>query len=111
MLLDILYLLVTTPLALFSCYICVLALKMLLKRGLQEMPWMIVAMLPTCSLTLIAYWGWIITLARCVHYHFPFLRFYISRIILYSSKKPKKKKEIPRPYKMDIGIRAHNPTE
>ena len=75
------------------------------------MPWMIVAMLPTCSLTLIAYWGWIITLARCVHYHFPFLRFYISRIILYSSKKPKKKKEIPRPYKMDISICAHNPTE
>lgn len=28
------------------------------------MPWMVVAMLPTCSLTLIAYWGWIITLAR-----------------------------------------------
>lgn len=92
MLLDILYLVVTTPLALFSCYICVLALRMLLKRGLQEMPWMIVAMLPTCSLTLIAYWGWIITLARCVHYHFPFLRFYISRIILYSSKKTKKEK-------------------
>ncbi|KOX73105.1 E3 ubiquitin-protein ligase MARCH3 [Melipona quadrifasciata] len=64
MLLDILYLIVTTPLALFSCYICILALRMLLKRGLQEMPWMVVAMLPTCSLTLIAYWGWIITLAR-----------------------------------------------
>ncbi|KAK9306522.1 hypothetical protein QLX08_002887 [Tetragonisca angustula] len=64
MLLDILYLVVTTPLALFSCYICILALRMLLKRGLQEMPWMVVAMLPTCSLTLIAYWGWIITLAR-----------------------------------------------
>lgn len=92
MLLDILYLVVTTPLALFSCYICVLALRMLLKRGLQEMPWMIVAMLPTCSLTLIAYWGWIITLARCVHYHFPFLRFYISRIILYSPQKTKKEK-------------------
>ncbi|XP_060824863.1 E3 ubiquitin-protein ligase MARCHF3-like isoform X2 [Bombus pascuorum] len=68
MLLDILYLVVTTPLALFSCYICVLALRMLLKRGLQEMPWMIVAMLPTCSLTLIAYWGWIITLARWRRY-------------------------------------------
>lgn len=66
MLLDILYLVVTTPLALFSCYICILALRMLIKNGLQEMPWMIVAMLPTCSLTLIAYWGWIITLARCV---------------------------------------------
>ncbi|XP_017753846.1 PREDICTED: E3 ubiquitin-protein ligase MARCH2-like [Eufriesea mexicana] len=64
MLLDILYLVVTTPLALFSCYICILALRMLLKHGLQEMPWMIVAMLPTCSLTLIAYWGWILTLAR-----------------------------------------------
>ncbi|CAK9808360.1 E3 ubiquitin-protein ligase MARCHF2 [Anthophora quadrimaculata] len=64
MLLDILYLIVTTPLALFSCYICVLALRMLLKNGLQEMPWMIAAMLPTCSLTLIAYWGWVITLAR-----------------------------------------------
>lgn len=66
MLLDILYLVVTTPLALFSCYICILALRMLIKNGLQEMPWMIVAMLPTCSLTLIAYWGWIITLARYV---------------------------------------------
>lgn len=64
MLLDILYLVVTTPLALFSCYICILALRMLLKHGLQEMPWMIIAMLPTCSLTLIAYWGWVITLAR-----------------------------------------------
>ncbi|XP_026671297.1 E3 ubiquitin-protein ligase MARCH2-like [Ceratina calcarata] len=64
MLLDILYLVVTTPLALFSCYICVLALRMLLKHGVQEMPWMIIAMLPTCSLTLIAYWGWVITLAR-----------------------------------------------
>lgn len=68
MLLDILYLVVTTPLALFSCYICILALRMLIKNGLQEMPWMIVAMLPTCSLTLIAYWGWIITLARYVSY-------------------------------------------
>ncbi|XP_076759037.1 E3 ubiquitin-protein ligase MARCHF2 [Xylocopa sonorina] len=64
MLLDILYLIVTTPLALFSCYICILALRMLLKHGLHEMPWMIVAMLPTCSLTLIAYWGWVVTLAR-----------------------------------------------
>ncbi|KOC62142.1 E3 ubiquitin-protein ligase MARCH2 [Habropoda laboriosa] len=64
MLLDILYLVVTTPLALFSCYICILALRMLLKNGLQEMPWMIVAMLPTCSLTLVAYWGWMITLVR-----------------------------------------------
>ncbi|XP_076678255.1 E3 ubiquitin-protein ligase MARCHF3 [Andrena cerasifolii] len=64
MLLDILYLVVTTPLALFSCYICALALRMLLKNGLREMPWMIVAMLPTCFLTLVAYWGWIITLGR-----------------------------------------------
>ncbi|XP_076240973.1 uncharacterized protein LOC143183334 [Calliopsis andreniformis] len=64
MLLDILYLVITTPLALFSCYICVLALRLLLKSGLHEMPWMIIAMLPTCSLTLVAYWGWIVTLGR-----------------------------------------------
>ncbi|XP_053977125.1 E3 ubiquitin-protein ligase MARCHF2-like [Hylaeus volcanicus] len=64
MLLDILYLVVTTPLALFSCYICALALRMLLKNGLRDIPWMIVAMLPTCALTLVAYWGWVITLGR-----------------------------------------------
>ncbi|XP_003708623.2 E3 ubiquitin-protein ligase MARCHF3 isoform X1 [Megachile rotundata] len=64
MFLDILYLIVTTPLALFSCYICALALRMLIRNRLHDVPWMIVAMLPTCSLTLIAYWGWIITLGR-----------------------------------------------
>ncbi|XP_015434788.1 PREDICTED: E3 ubiquitin-protein ligase MARCH1-like [Dufourea novaeangliae] len=64
MLLDILYLVVTTPLALFSCYICALALNMLLKNGLYEIPWMLVAMLPTCTLTLVAYWGWVLTLGR-----------------------------------------------
>ncbi|XP_076651274.1 E3 ubiquitin-protein ligase MARCHF2 [Halictus rubicundus] len=64
MLLDILYLVVTTPLAIFSCYICALALNMLLKNGIFEVPWMIITMLPTCLLTLIAYWGWIITLGR-----------------------------------------------
>ncbi|XP_043269797.1 E3 ubiquitin-protein ligase MARCHF1-like isoform X2 [Venturia canescens] len=64
MLLDVLYLLVTTPLALFSCYVCALALKMIIESGFQEIPWMIVAMLPTCSLTLVAYWGWLITLGR-----------------------------------------------
>ncbi|XP_029047655.1 E3 ubiquitin-protein ligase MARCHF2-like isoform X1 [Osmia bicornis bicornis] len=64
MFLDVLYLIVTTPLALFSCYICALALRMLIKNRLHNVPWMIVAMLPTCSLTLVAYWGWIITLGR-----------------------------------------------
>nr|XP_033342027.1 E3 ubiquitin-protein ligase MARCH2-like isoform X1 [Megalopta genalis]XP_033342033.1 E3 ubiquitin-protein ligase MARCH2-like isoform X2 [Megalopta genalis] len=64
MLLDILYLIVTTPLAIFSCYICALALNMLLKNGIFAVPWMIVTMLPTCLLTLVAYWGWIITLGR-----------------------------------------------
>ncbi|XP_076295424.1 E3 ubiquitin-protein ligase MARCHF3 [Lasioglossum baleicum] len=64
MLLDILYLVVTTPLAIFSCYICALALNMLLKNGIFEVPWMIITMLPTCLLTLVAYWGWIITLGR-----------------------------------------------
>ncbi|XP_076629975.1 E3 ubiquitin-protein ligase MARCHF3 [Colletes latitarsis] len=64
MLLDILYLVVTTPLALFSCYVCALAMTMLLKNGLRDIPWMIVAMLPTCGLTLVAYWGWVITLVR-----------------------------------------------
>ncbi|KAK0183384.1 hypothetical protein PV327_001432 [Microctonus hyperodae] len=64
MLLDILYLVVTTPLALFSIYICALALRMILDSGFYEIPWLIVAMLPTCSLTLVAYWSWIITLGR-----------------------------------------------
>ncbi|XP_031843050.1 E3 ubiquitin-protein ligase MARCHF2 [Nomia melanderi] len=64
MLLDILYLAVTTPLALFSCYVCALAINMLLKNNLFEIPWMIITMLPTCLLTLVAYWGWIITLGR-----------------------------------------------
>lgn len=64
MLLDIGYLAMTTPVAAFSCYVCVLALKTLLRNGFYEIPWMIVAMLPTCLLTLIAYWRWIITLGR-----------------------------------------------
>ncbi|XP_024944637.1 E3 ubiquitin-protein ligase MARCH3 isoform X2 [Cephus cinctus] len=67
MLLDIIYLMVTTPLALFSCYVCALALRMILESGLYEIPWMIVAMLPTCSLTLVAYWGWLITLGRYIN--------------------------------------------
>ncbi|XP_012261428.2 E3 ubiquitin-protein ligase MARCHF2-like [Athalia rosae] len=64
MILDTLYLLVTTPLALFSCYVCALALRVLLESGFYEIPWTIIAMLPTCTLTLIAYWGWLITLGR-----------------------------------------------
>ncbi|XP_077276509.1 E3 ubiquitin-protein ligase MARCHF3 isoform X1 [Temnothorax americanus] len=68
MLLDIGYLVMTTPVAAFSCYVCALALKMLLRNGFYEIPWMIVAMLPTCLLTLIAYWRWIITLGR-LHGH------------------------------------------
>ncbi|XP_070513670.1 E3 ubiquitin-protein ligase MARCHF3-like [Cardiocondyla obscurior] len=68
MLLDIGYLAMTTPVAAFSCYVCALALKMLLRNGFYEIPWMIVAMLPTCLLTLIAYWRWIITLGR-LHGH------------------------------------------
>ncbi|GAB1869189.1 E3 ubiquitin-protein ligase MARCH3 [Camponotus japonicus] len=68
MLLDIGYLAMTTPVAAFSCYVCVLALKTLLRNGFYEIPWMIVAMLPTCLLTLIAYWRWIITLGR-LHGH------------------------------------------
>ncbi|KAM0725931.1 E3 ubiquitin-protein ligase MARCHF3 [Formica fusca] len=68
MLLDIGYLAMTTPVAAFSCYICALALKTLLRNGFYEIPWMIVAMLPTCLLTLIAYWRWIITLGR-LHGH------------------------------------------
>ncbi|XP_046432406.1 E3 ubiquitin-protein ligase MARCHF2-like [Neodiprion fabricii] len=64
MFLDIMYLLVTTPLALFSCYVCALALRVLIEGGFYQIPWMIIAMLPTCSLTLIAYWGWLITLGR-----------------------------------------------
>ncbi|XP_011254092.1 E3 ubiquitin-protein ligase MARCH3 [Camponotus floridanus] len=68
MLLDIGYLAMTTPVATFSCYVCVLALKTLLRNGFYEIPWMIVAMLPTCLLTLIAYWRWIITLGR-LHGH------------------------------------------
>ncbi|XP_011300055.1 E3 ubiquitin-protein ligase MARCH3 isoform X2 [Fopius arisanus] len=63
-LLDFLYLLVTTPLALFSIYICALALRLIIDSGFNEIPWMIVAMLPTCSLTLIAYWSWLVTLGR-----------------------------------------------
>ncbi|XP_011694313.1 PREDICTED: E3 ubiquitin-protein ligase MARCH2-like [Wasmannia auropunctata] len=68
MVLDIGYLVMTTPVAAFSCYVCALALKMLLRNGFYEIPWMIVAMLPTCLLTLIAYWRWIITLGR-LHGH------------------------------------------
>ncbi|XP_072767282.1 E3 ubiquitin-protein ligase MARCHF2, partial [Anoplolepis gracilipes] len=68
MLLDIGYLAMTTPVAAFSCYVCALALKTLLRNGFYEIPWMIVAMLPTCLLTLIAYWRWIITLGR-LHGH------------------------------------------
>ncbi|XP_018311327.1 E3 ubiquitin-protein ligase MARCH2 isoform X2 [Mycetomoellerius zeteki] len=68
MLLDIGYLVMTTPVAVFSCYLCALALKMLMRNGFYEIPWMIVAMLPTCLLTLIAYWRWIITLGR-LHGH------------------------------------------
>ncbi|KAH0949018.1 hypothetical protein HN011_008960 [Eciton burchellii] len=68
MLLDIGYLVMTTPVAAFSCYVCALALKMMLRNGFYEIPWMIVAMLPTCLLTLIAYWRWIITLGR-LHGH------------------------------------------
>ncbi|KAG5311092.1 MARH2 ligase, partial [Acromyrmex insinuator] len=68
MLLDIGYLIMTTPVAVFSCYLCALALKMLMRNGFYEIPWMIVAMLPTCLLTLIAYWRWIITLGR-LHGH------------------------------------------
>ncbi|XP_039304401.1 E3 ubiquitin-protein ligase MARCHF3 [Solenopsis invicta] len=68
MLLDIGYLVMTTPVAVFSCYVCALALKMLLRNGFYEISWMIVAMLPTCLLTLIAYWRWIITLGR-LHGH------------------------------------------
>lgn len=64
MLLDIGYLAMTTPVAAFSCYVCALALKMLLRNSFYQIPWMIVAMLPTCLLTLIAYWRWIITLGR-----------------------------------------------
>ncbi|XP_051176626.1 E3 ubiquitin-protein ligase MARCHF2-like isoform X2 [Leptopilina boulardi] len=64
MMVDILYLAATTPLALFSIYVCALALKLLVKRGIYEVPWMVIAMLPTCSLTLVAYWGWLITLGR-----------------------------------------------
>ncbi|XP_043460832.1 E3 ubiquitin-protein ligase MARCHF3-like isoform X1 [Leptopilina heterotoma] len=66
MMLDILYLAATTPLALFSIYVCALALKLIVKSGIYEVPWMVVAMLPTCSLTLIAYWGWLITLGRYI---------------------------------------------
>ncbi|XP_028050823.2 E3 ubiquitin-protein ligase MARCHF2 [Monomorium pharaonis] len=68
MVLDVGYLVMTTPVAAFSCYVCALALKMLLRNGFYEIPWMIVAMLPTCLLTLIAYWRWIITLGR-LHGH------------------------------------------
>ncbi|XP_032663354.1 E3 ubiquitin-protein ligase MARCH2-like isoform X2 [Odontomachus brunneus] len=68
MLLDIGYLVMTTPVAVFSCYVCTLALKTLLRNGFYEIPWMTVAMLPTCLLTLIAYWRWIIMLGR-VHGH------------------------------------------
>ncbi|KYN32668.1 E3 ubiquitin-protein ligase MARCH3 [Trachymyrmex septentrionalis] len=68
MLLDIGYLIMTTPVAVFSCYLCALALKMLMRNGFYEIPWMIIAMLPTCLLTLIAYWRWIITLGR-LHGH------------------------------------------
>ncbi|XP_020288445.1 E3 ubiquitin-protein ligase MARCH2-like isoform X2 [Pseudomyrmex gracilis] len=64
MLLDVGYLAMTTPVAAFSCYVCALALKIMLQNGFYEIPWMIVAILPTCLLTLIAYWRWIITLGR-----------------------------------------------
>ncbi|XP_034948173.1 E3 ubiquitin-protein ligase MARCHF2-like isoform X3 [Chelonus insularis] len=64
MILDVLYLVVTTPLALFSIYICALTVRIMLNSGFYEIPWIIIAMLPTCSLTLIAYWTWIITIGR-----------------------------------------------
>ncbi|XP_014213402.1 E3 ubiquitin-protein ligase MARCH3-like [Copidosoma floridanum] len=64
MLLDSLYLVVTTPLAVFSAYVCAMTLKMALENRIGEIPWTIVAMLPTCSLTLVAYWGWLLTLQR-----------------------------------------------
>ncbi|XP_003425907.1 E3 ubiquitin-protein ligase MARCH3-like [Nasonia vitripennis] len=64
MLLDSLYLVVTTPLAVFSAYVCARTLKMALENRIGDIPWTIVAMLPTCSLTLVAYWGWLLTLQR-----------------------------------------------
>ncbi|XP_015179512.1 PREDICTED: E3 ubiquitin-protein ligase MARCH3-like isoform X2 [Polistes dominula] len=64
MFLDVLYLVVTTPLALFACYVCVIALKLLIESGFYQVPWVIVVMLPTCSLTLVAYWAWLMTLGR-----------------------------------------------
>ncbi|XP_034948172.1 E3 ubiquitin-protein ligase MARCHF2-like isoform X2 [Chelonus insularis] len=66
MILDVLYLVVTTPLALFSIYICALTVRIMLNSGFYEIPWIIIAMLPTCSLTLIAYWTWIITIGRYI---------------------------------------------
>ncbi|KAI4502814.1 hypothetical protein M0802_001858 [Mischocyttarus mexicanus] len=64
MFLDVLYLVVTTPLALFACYVCIIALKLLIESGFYQVPWIIVVMLPTCSLTLVAYWAWLMTLGR-----------------------------------------------
>ena len=64
MLLDSLYLLVTTPLAIFSAYVCAMTLKLALENRFTDIPWTIVAMLPTCTLTLVAYWGWLLTLRR-----------------------------------------------
>ncbi|XP_011501662.1 PREDICTED: E3 ubiquitin-protein ligase MARCH3-like [Ceratosolen solmsi marchali] len=64
MLLDSLYLVVTTPLAVFSAYVCAMTLKMALENRIGDIPWTIVALLPTCSLTLVAYWGWLLTLQR-----------------------------------------------
>ncbi|XP_066599610.1 E3 ubiquitin-protein ligase MARCHF2-like [Prorops nasuta] len=64
MLMEFLYLAVSTPLALFSCYICAVGSRLVLEAGFHEVPWTIVAMLPTCCLTVLAYWTWLLTLAR-----------------------------------------------
>ncbi|KAJ8683572.1 hypothetical protein QAD02_019364 [Eretmocerus hayati] len=64
MLLDSLYLIMTTPLAVFSAYVCAMTLKMALDSRVGDIPWTIVAMLPICSLTLVAYWSWLLTLQR-----------------------------------------------
>ncbi|KAL7301865.1 hypothetical protein TKK_0005469 [Trichogramma kaykai] len=64
MLLDSLYLLVSTPLAGFSAYVCIVTLKMIMENRIGDVPWTVIAMLPTCSLTLFAYWGWLTTLHR-----------------------------------------------
>ncbi|KAF7995207.1 hypothetical protein HCN44_004679 [Aphidius gifuensis] len=64
MMFDIMYLVVTTPIALFAIYVCSLTMRMILNTGFNEIPWMIVVLLPTCSLTLAAYWCWLVTLGR-----------------------------------------------